>query len=255
MACGPLLAGLLAEGAAAPLVVPYAVVAALLLLPAGLLGTARMPTAAVGRVRLLRPVRVPRDRRGAFCVAAGAVVIVNLGTAVYGSFGPDIAASVGWASQAESGRLVSIVLLVLAATQFAGRRLDDTTTTAAGTLLAVVAWAVAAVAAGVGSSRLLVLGSVLVGASAGLCLLGSAGLVGQLSPRDRRAETYSAYLLVSFTAMAVVALAAAPFVSRSVPLVLGATSAIAALVAVGVVVGSRRLVRGELPLARVGVAL
>lgn len=254
MAFGPLLAGLLAEQAAAPLVVPYAAIAALLLLPAVLLGTARVPPVATGGARLLRRVRVPRDRRGAFCVAAGAVVVVNLGTAVYGSFGPDIAASVGWGSQAEAGRLVSVVLLVMAATQFAGRRLDNTTSTTAGTLLAVLAWAVAAVAAGVGSSGLLVLGSVLVGASAGLCLLGSAGLVGQLSPRDRRAETYSAYLLVSFTAMALVALAAAPVVARSVPLVLGATSAVAAVLAVGVAVGSRRLVRGELPLARVQVA-
>lgn len=252
MALGPLMAGALADGAPAPLVVPYLVMATLLLLPTALLLSAGAPQRSPVRVALLRRVRVPEDRRGAFLIACAAVIVTNLATALYGSFGPEFAGKVGWSSQGEAGRLVSIVLVSLAAVQFLGRRIDHTTSMSAGTLLGVLGWAVAAVATGSGSAGALVVGSVLVGAAAGLCLLGSAGLIGQLSPLDRRAETYSAYLLVSFSSMAVVALAASPAVARSVPLVLGTTSAVAAAIATVVLVGSRKLTTGSLPLARVG---
>ena len=74
-----------------------------------------------------------------------------------------------------------------------------------------------------------------------MCLMGSASLVGIISPVDRRAEVYSAYLTVAFIALGVTALIAGPIIGiLSITAVLISASVLCTLLTGYVILGSRR---------------
>ena len=227
VAAGPLLSGALAEITSAPLLFPYVAIGVTLLIPAVLLMRVPRPPRAAGRVRVMQPIGVPRALWLRFSVAAAAIVTANLCMGVYGSFGSRIADTVGWDSQGRTGWLVSGMLFFLALAQFAGRRLVHTTSMGVGALGAASGWVIAAFGAHAESLPALLLGSLLIGIGAGLCLLGSAGFIGHISPPGRRAEIYSAYLLVAFTTLGGTALVAGPLNERhSIEFVLSCAAAV-----------------------------
>lgn len=227
VAVGPLLSGALAEVTSQPLLFPYLAVGIALLIPAVLLMRAPPPPQAAGRVRIMQRIGVPRALWRRFSVAAAAIITANLCMGVYGSFGTRIAYTVGWDSQGHTGWLVSGMLFCLALAQFAGRRLAHTTSMSIGASVAATGWIAAACGAQTGSLPALLIGSLMIGTGAGLCLLGSAGFIGSISPPDRRAEIYSAYLLVAFTTLGMTAIVAGPLNEhRSIEFVLACAAAI-----------------------------
>ncbi|MTK05047.1 MFS transporter [Micromonospora sp. CP22] len=246
VAIGPFVAGSLASTSDRPLLVPYLVIAVLLLLPLAPLARSRTNRTAAGSIRVVQAVRVPRLLLRRFSVAAVAIFSTNMCFGLFGAFGPQIAHRMDWTSEAASGRLVSLTLVAVVAAQLGGRRLSRSTAMALGVVLALLGWS--ATAAGVASLSpvAVMLGSAVLGLGAGLCLLGSAALVGVISPPGREAEVYSAYLVVAFATLAGTALAAGPVLTRfPLTAVLVAAVVLSSLVAAWVLPGVRRMAREE----------
>ena len=240
-AIGPLLAGLLADSTSIPLVAPYLVIMLMLPVPLIFLIKSRDIVPKTRDARLVRPIRLPRNIWAAFSIAAATVLGTNLCMGIYGSFGSNIAASVGWSSEALSGLLVSLVLFMVAAVQPFNRNLQPKISMFVGLGSCATGWALVTIAAVLGIVPVMILGSMIVGGGAGLCLMGSAALVGAISPVDRRAEIYSSYLIVAFTALGVTALISGPLIGLvSITAVVMAASVICAILTLYVIFGSKR---------------
>nr|PZN65000.1 MAG: hypothetical protein DIU58_08065 [Sphaerobacter thermophilus] len=246
IAIGPVVAGSLASLSDSPLRIPYLVIAAGLVLGLTPLALARTDRALSGPVRIVQAVRVPRRLWRPFAVAAGAVLTTNMCMGMFGAFGPHITHHLGWTTEAASGRLVSLMLGAVMVAQLGGRRASRSGAMALGVVFAVAGWSATTVGVSARIPVAVVLGSAVLGAGAGLCLLGSAALIGAISPPGQRAELYSAYLLVAFTVLAGTAVGAGPILTRtSLPAVLTATTALSLLVAAWLLPAVRRLRREE----------
>lgn len=243
-ALGPVVAGTLADASSRPLAVPYLAVVALLLVPVALLarrGPAARPSPGG---RLIRPVRVARGIWLPFSIAAGGIVITNTCMSLYGAFGPLVAHSVGWTSEAAAGRLVSLCLGAVAVAQVAGRRVEPLPAVRIGAAAATLGWGLTAYGASGGLSWAVLLGTALLGGGAGLCLLGAASLIGRIAAPERRAETYSAFLVVGFGTLGGAALVAGPLLgSLGLTTVLLGATALSALVAAQVTATALALAR------------
>lgn len=242
-AVGPLLSGFLAEISPAPLVTPYVVVAVLIAIPLVMLLFARDIDARNERAKLVKPIRLPRSIWATFSLAAATILGTNLGMGLYGSFGSEIAMSVGLDSEIAAGFVVFIFLGLVAIVQPLARNLRPRSAMTWGLIAATGGWVLVSLASFQGIAWLLILGSAVVGGGAGLCLMGSAALVGIISPGSRRAEIYSVYLMVAFGALATIALASGSILAiaevGTVLVVAGGLSAV--LVVYVIVFGSRFL--------------
>ncbi len=238
---GHYFAGLLAGATVIPLVAPYLVILLLLPVPLIMLLKSRDVVPKTRDARLIRPIRLPRHIWAAFSVAGASVLGTNICMGIYGSFGSSIAASVGWNSEVLRGLLVSLVLVMLAAVQPFSRNLRTKVSMYAGIGSCAAGWALVTIAATTSFVPLMVFGSMVVGGGAGLCLMGSAALIGIISPIDRRAEVYSSYLAVAFTAIGVTALIAGPLIGLvSITAVLISACILCIFLTGYVVFGSRR---------------
>ncbi|WP_127480164.1 MFS transporter [Nocardioides pantholopis] len=235
-ALGPVVAGTLADASSRPLAVPYLAVVLLMLVPVALLLLRRGQSApAPGRGRIVQPARVARRIWLPFSVAAGGVVVTNTCMSLYGAFGPLVAHAVGWTSEAAAGRLVSLCLGAVAVAQVAGRRLEPLPAVRVGAVMAALGWGLTAYGASAGLPWPVLVGTALLGSGAGLCLLGGASLIGRIAAPERRAETYSAFLVVAFGTLGGAALLAGPVLGHlSLTVVLLGATTLTAAVAVQV---------------------
>lgn len=234
VALGALLSGVLADTLPAPLVTPYLVVAALVLVPLALALAA--PSVPVRRdVPLVRPIRVPRSMWRPFLACGAAVVVTNVCMGLLGAFGPAVARTVGWDGSARNGVFVSVVLTTIAVAQVTGGRLAPRTAMVGGGSVAVAGWGLLALGSHLGSVPVALLGAVLLGSGAGLSLLGSAGSLAQWCPPDRRGELYAAWLLVPFTVLGTSAILAGPLLASTSPLTVLLVAAAVTFVATWVV--------------------
>ena len=241
-AVGPLLAGFLASVTPLPLVFPYLAVASAVMVPLGLVLRSQEAHPALTDAPLVRTIRLPRSLWPGFSVAGAAILGTNLAMGMFGSFGGAIAATVGLLSEFAIGLLVSIVLASLALSQVITRTLRPRTAMALGLIAAAVGWGSAALASAMGTPWMMFVGACLIGAGAGMCLMGSAALIGIISPVNRRAEIYSAYLLVAFGALSVLSLLAGFVVQQaSATAVLTVSFLICASLSSFVLLFSRRL--------------
>lgn len=240
-AVGPLLAGFLAGSTPIPLIAPYLIILLFLPVPLFLLVRSTDAVPKTRHARLVRPIRLPRSIWAAFSVAGATVLGTNLCMGIYGSFGSNIAGAVGWNSEVQRGLLVSLVLFMVAAVQPFNRNLEPKVAMFVGLGSCAVGWALVTLAAVLAVVPIMVTGSMLVGAGAGLCLMGSAALVGEISPIDRRAEIYSSYLIVAFMALGITALISGPLIGLvSITAVVMAASVTCTVLMVYVIYGSRR---------------
>lgn len=214
VALGPLLSGLLADALPAPLVTPYLVVAALVLVPI-LLAAASPPTPVRAGMGLVRPISVPRPMWRPFLACAAAVAVTNVCTGLLGAFGPEVARSVGWDGTALNGLFVSVVLTTIAVAQLTGGRIPPARAMIGGGAVAVLGWGLLSLGSVAGSAPTALFGSVVLGFGAGTSLLGSAGSLALWSPADRRGELYAAWLLVPFTALGTSAFLAGPLLAST----------------------------------------
>ena len=239
VAIGPFLAGSVAEYLPRPRLTPYLMVAVLLIVPLVSLSRARISSDRGARTgRLVSTIHVPRTIWRPFGVAAAAVMVTNLCMGMFGAFGPLIAYRLGWTSEAATGRLVSLVLISLAAAQVGGRRLSPQLAMTLGVAMAVLGWGSVALGVNLLLQIPVVTGAAVLGVGAGLALLGGATLVGRIAPAGRRAEIYAAWLVVAFSTLGATAMVAGPLLAAfALPTVLLVATGVSGLLAASVIQG------------------
>ncbi|MDQ1513597.1 MAG: hypothetical protein QOC59_1439 [Microbacteriaceae bacterium] len=246
---GPLVAGLLAVLAPAPLVTPYLVYLALMVLA---LAAALLVPETVERRHPLpayRPQRiaVPPESRAEFG-AAGVAVFAAFGVfGLFSAVAPSVLAKeFGVTSPLASGAVAFGVLTAGALAQLAVLRTPVRPQLVAAVGASVVGLAALGTAVVAGLLPLFVLGGIVAGAGAGLVFRACLAVAAALAPADRRGETLAGLFLAGYLGLIVpvlgvgAALAAFP----PVPVLVAFDTAVAVLV----------LVTGILLLRRSGAA-
>ncbi|MFD4992044.1 MFS transporter [Cellulosimicrobium cellulans] len=206
LALGPLVGGLLAQAAPAPLTTPY--VAFAVLLAAAVLAAALVPETVappVGRYAY-RPQRVavPRSGRGTFLAAAAAAFA---GFAVFGLFTsltPSVLSTVMHEDSRLVAGLVSAAVFASAAlAQLASGRLAPARQVALAVALTLTGLAVLAVSVGLASLPGFVASAVVAGAGVGVLFRGALATAGSLAEPHRRGEVLAGIFLVAYVGLAV----------------------------------------------------
>jgi len=199
-----------------PLVVPYIVQLALLLV--ALLGVWLMPEPIPERtrprLRVERP-HVPEVARRPFLLAALGVLSSWSIAGLFFSLGPQLGADVLDSTDAVVSSVGIVALLATAAvTQVALGRTAPWLGASLGSVALAVGIMLIVAAAATGSGALYLIGSVINGFGFGLSFLGGLrGLVGAI-PAEHRAAVMSAFYIVAYTALSVPAILAGLLVSR-----------------------------------------
>ncbi|MCB5167460.1 MFS transporter [Streptomyces bambusae] len=202
LGCGPLLAGVLAEYAAHPLVVPFAVhlaflaVAAVVLVRLPETVTDRRPAASVRPSGLALPPQV----RAVFAPAAIASFV---GFALFGLFASVspafLAGSLHVDHRAVSGLVVALAFFSSMLGQLGVDRVGVARSLPVGCAVLFAALALLAGALWTGLLALVVLSAVLGGIGQGLAFRASLTTVAAAAPADRRAAVLSALFVVAYT--------------------------------------------------------
>ncbi|AKG46755.1 major facilitator superfamily permease [Streptomyces xiamenensis] len=201
LGCGPLLAGVLAEYAPAPLRLPYLAHLGLLVVACAL--TAALPeTARPDRPPpplRIRPPGVPHQVRTAFVPAALAgfagFAMFGLFTSVAPTF---MATHLGVHNLAVSGAVVFSAFASSTAGQLTAGRLPGTRALPAGCFLLVAGMLLIGASLLTGELALLLAGAIVGGTGQGLAFRAGVTAVTTRAPRERRGETTSAFFVVAY---------------------------------------------------------
>lgn len=203
IALGPLLGGLLAQYAPAPLRLPFVAYVAAVLVAA--LAVARTPEQGQGRVERLRDVRVqprvgvPHDRLGAFTApAVTGFVIFALGGLYFALIPGIVVRDLHEKNVAVGGLLVFELAAVAIAAMLIAGRLRPAVAMVGGLVVLLPAVALVVTAQAVASMPLLIAATALAGIAMGLGYRGSLQVVNDIAPEDRRAEVASSYFIACF---------------------------------------------------------
>ncbi|SNT58678.1 Predicted arabinose efflux permease, MFS family [Asanoa hainanensis] len=238
LALGPLLSGVLAEWAPAPLHLPYVAIGLVLALSAVLLALVPETATPTGGPAA-RPLAVAPHRREQFLASClgGLVAFAMFG--LFAALSPSfVAGTLGHRSHALAGLVAFVGLGAAAVAQIGLRRLPPRQAMTA--VLVGMPVGLALVVGGVwaGSLALFVLGGALTGAGAGLLFRACLTTVVQLSPPERRAGTLASLFVTSYAGLTVPVIglgAASQLTGTRVAMAGFAVIAVAALVAVGTV--------------------
>lgn len=202
MGLGPLVSGALAARVANPLVVPYLVIGALVLVPLTLVVRAPRDRRVGGRVRVVRPVRVPRSIWLPFSVAACSLMTLNGCMALYGTFGARILTEgVGSTSVGGTGGLMTLLIGMTLAAQVLLNRLRSTLSVCLGVFGIAIGAGVTAFGLHDTSATATLTGTALIGFGGGLTLLGATRIIGDHAPPERRAEIFAAWMTAAFATL------------------------------------------------------
>ncbi|GAA5142396.1 MFS transporter [Pseudonocardia adelaidensis] len=205
LGCGPLLSGVLATVAPAPLHLPF-LVHLVLLVPAAL-AVWRAPEPVRRdpgvRVRIERPA-LPVEVRPVFVPAATAMFAVfavfGLVTAVEPSF---LVQLLGVRSPLVPAAVVFAMFAGSAAGQVASRGLPTTRALSVGCAVILVGVGGFAAALAVGSAVLLAAATVVVGGGQGVAFRGAVAAIGARAPSHQRAATMSSFFIVVYAGISV----------------------------------------------------
>ncbi|MBD3002906.1 MFS transporter [Streptomyces sp. 5-10] len=202
---GPLLAGVLAQYAPAPLKLVFVV--DLVLVAVGAAVVLALPETVRKRSRPpLRPqrLRVPKEMRSTFAAAAmaGFAGFATLG--LFTSVSPTFLSEVeGESNLAVAGAVAFSVFAASIAGQALGRRLGPGRSLPGGCAVLVAGMAAIAASLASASLALLVLGAVVAGTGQGLSFHAAVRVVTERSPADHRAEVTSALFVLMYLAISI----------------------------------------------------
>jgi MFS family permease len=202
LAFGALLAGALAQFAPWPLRTSYVVFLLLLVMMIVLLRWVRETVAEPVRELSLRPrVGVPRDLRLAFVAPAAIAFAAFALGGFYAALAPDLLVrGLHHREPLLIGGIVALFFACGAATVPLARRLQGRAAIIAALALLWAGLCLLLLAEGLHSMALLVLASVLTGASMALGYRGSLQIINEIAPERQRAELVSSFLLVCYSA-------------------------------------------------------
>ncbi|WP_326619663.1 MFS transporter [Streptomyces decoyicus] len=194
---GPVLAGLLAQYAPAPHVLPF-VVEIVLLVPAAAAISTLPATRPAARWRPRRP-EVPATMRGTFAISGTASF---LAFAVIGLFLTLIPTYVTTLSGSENlflgGAAVALMLVCSVLAQLVAYGRPARTLELIGLPLLATGLVLLALAGGVSSLTLLLIATVIAGIGQGLVFLGGLTAVSQAAAADRHAEVLSSFYVILY---------------------------------------------------------
>jgi MFS family permease len=202
LGCGPLLAGLLAQYAPDPLILPFVAHLALLAVACVLLRFLPETVAHPARRPRARPrgLSVPPGVRGVFVPSALAAfagfALLGLFTAVAPSF---VAQTLQVHNLAVSGAVVFSVFLASTAGQSLMGRLGVRGALPGGCLVLVIGLLLVGTSLAVESLPLLVAGALCGGLGQGLAFRAALTVVGAAAPPEHRGGTISAFFVVAYT--------------------------------------------------------
>ncbi|MER5934814.1 MFS transporter [Streptomyces sp. NPDC002054] len=217
LGCGPLLAGLLAQYAPWPLILPFAVHLALIAASAAIL--LRLPETVRDRqpLRTVRPqpLALPPQVRAVFAPAAIASFVGFALFGVFTSVSPAfLAQSLHVTNHAVSGLIVALAFFASTAGQLAVDRVGVARSLPVGCAGLFLGLALLAAALHWDLLVLVVLSALLGGVGQGLAFRGALSAVAGASPPDHRAAVISTLFVVAYTGISVpvigVGLLAAP---------------------------------------------
>ncbi|WP_246155368.1 MFS transporter [Saccharopolyspora hirsuta] len=194
---GPVLAGVLAQYAPAPHVLPF-VLEIVLLLPAAL-AIWMLPDARTARWRPRRP-EVPAAMRSLFATSGTAnflaFAVIGLFLALIPTY---VAALANSANLLLGGGAVALMLGFSAIVQLIAYGKPPHTLQRAGLPVLAAGLVLLAVAGGVSSLALLLVATALAGTGQGLVFLGGLTAINHAAPADRRAEVLSSFYVVVYS--------------------------------------------------------
>jgi MFS family permease len=202
LAFGALLAGALAQFAPWPLRTSYVVFLLLLVMMIVLLRWVRETVTEPARELSLRPrVGVPRDLRLAFVAPAAIAFAAFALGGFYAALAPDLLVrGLHHREPLLIGGIVALFFACGAATVPLARRLQGRAAIIAALALLWAGLCLLLLAEALHSMALLVLASVLTGASMALGYRGSLQIINEIAPERQRAELVSSFLLVCYSA-------------------------------------------------------
>jgi MFS family permease len=203
IAIGPVLGGVLAQYAPAPLVLPFLAYLAIVVIVVVVI--ARTPDTREPVVHKLTDLRVrprigvPRDRLRSFTApAVTGFVTFALGGLYFALIPGIVIRDLHETNVAVGGLVVCELAVVATAGILLGRRLTPATAMVGGLLCLLPAVALVVAAQAAQSMGLLLLASALGGAAMALGYRGSLEVVNEIAPDDRRAEVVSSYFIACF---------------------------------------------------------
>ncbi|MDX2294054.1 MULTISPECIES: MFS transporter [Streptomyces] len=206
LGCGPLLAGLLAEYAPEPLLLPFAVHLALVAVSALVLQ--RLPETVAER----RPLRAVRPRKPALparvrAVFVPAAVASFVGFALFGVFtsvSPAfLARYLHVDNHAVSGLVVALAFFASTAGQVAAGRVGATRSLPLGCAVLFAGLVLLAAALATDHLVYVVLAALVGGTGQGLAFRAALSAVAAASPPDRRAAVISSLFVVAYTGISI----------------------------------------------------
>ncbi|MGI8678828.1 MAG: MFS transporter [Jatrophihabitans sp.] len=230
IAIGPLLGGVLAQYAPAPLVLPF--VAYLVLLAGVAVAVARTDDTRAQRIGTLRELRVrprigvPRDRLRSFAAPAVTGFVTFALGGLYFALVPGIVIrDLHVHNVAVSGLIVFELGILAAACIVLGRRIAPRTAMTSGLLFLLPAVALVVTAQAARSMPLLLLATACAGVTMALGYRGSLEVINQIAPDDRRAEVVSSYYIACFVGNSVPVIGLGVLTTLADPLVASVTFA------------------------------
>ena len=201
---GPLVAGLLAAYVAQPLVVPYVVFVAAMLVLVALVAltpeTANRP-AVPPRWRPQR-IAVPAAARGQFLAATGTGLAAFAVFGMFTSLAPTLLAGVlHERSHALAGAVVFAAFASGAAAQILVRTPDIATNLRLGAVILVPGLALLSVAMWTANLPLFIVGGIVTGAAGGLLFRGAMSAAARTAPAESRAETLAGFFLGAYVGL------------------------------------------------------
>nr|WP_274381531.1 MFS transporter [Gordonia desulfuricans] len=202
---GPLVAGLLAQYAPAPLSLVFVVdLVALAIIGAGIWFMTEPLRWTADRELSVQRLSVPSEVRPIF---AGPAIAGFAGFAVMGTFtavAPSFVSQViGIDNHFVAGAVVALLLGTSALTQIVGRRLPTAPSLIAGCAILTVGVGVVAASLATASLALLLTGAVVAGVGQGISFSKGLAAVVTAAPEDRRAEVTSTYFVVVYVALSI----------------------------------------------------
>jgi MFS family permease len=207
---GALLSSALVQFLPAPRELPFAVVAAMIVVLIALVGVLPEPVSRSSRtsIRLQRPA-IPQQTRAPFALAALGVIGSWSIAGVYLALGPALAGHLLQTHGELAGGAAAAALMGSGAlAQLVGRNLTNRTLTVAGSRHVALGMGLTATAVAVGSAPFFLGASALGGVGFGLAFMGALRHLSAAIPADRRAEVMSAFYVVGYLSLALPAVAA-----------------------------------------------
>jgi predicted MFS family arabinose efflux permease len=194
---GPVLAGLLAQYAPSPYVLPFAVEIALLVPAAAAMATLPPPAARTRWVP--RRPGIPAVARPVFATSGTASFLAFAVIGLFLTLVPTYVATLsGSRNLLLGGAAVALLLVCSALAQLAGHGRPARTLESSGLPLLAAGLVLLAVAGTVSSTALLLAATVVAGTGQGLAFLGGLTAINHAAPADRRAEVLSGFYVIIY---------------------------------------------------------